>query len=95
MGRALVRFAERFEPVEDWFVDAARREGKSHPGHIGPPADAEPSEYTFGKTTALPLPELDRYRILLRPRTRSPGSTLCCAPSTTSSRCCVTLRPED
>ena len=40
--------------------------GQVTPGH-GPPADAEPSEYTFGKTTALPLPELDRYRILCAP----------------------------
>mgnify|MGYP000334811528 CR=1 FL=1 len=65
--RALVRFAERFEPVEEWFAEAARRDGRPHSGIIGPPADAEPGEYTFGKTTALPLPELDRYRILSAP----------------------------
>lgn len=65
--RARVRFAERFEPVEDWFAEAARRDGRRHSGIIGPPADAEPGEYTFGKSAALPLPELDRYRILAAP----------------------------
>lgn len=65
--RALVRFEEQLSPIQDWFVEAAQREGKSHPGFIGPAADAEPTEYTFGKSGALPLPELDRYRILAAP----------------------------
>lgn len=67
----------RVDPLagECWDVYAeavARKTGrtphpKDHRNVFGPDADADPSDYTFGKTAVLPFGEADRYRVLAAP----------------------------